>query len=151
MAIEIVRTADIAALVALGKAAGLTDTEGDLEGIQAAWAARDEGELVGAVMLRHHDGLDLVSWLAVRADHRGTGLGRSLVAALEEEAARRGVAELWATARAVGFFLRCGYGVVSSGPVRDLLIGPCLACEQYRRSCTPQAVVKALAIPEGQA
>jgi N-acetylglutamate synthase-like GNAT family acetyltransferase len=141
---DIVRTDDLAAVLGLGKVAGLAQHEQDVEGIEALWLAVDAGEPVGAVMLRYHGCLAVVGWLAVREDHRGGGLGRRLLATVEEQAARRGVVRLWATARAPGFFLRHGYATVDSGPAHDYLLGPCVSCDQYGTTCTPRAVVKVL-------
>jgi len=142
--VDIVRTDDLAAVLSLGRAAGLTQTERDVEGIRALWTAVEAGEPVGAVMLRHDGGLDLVGWLAVREECRGRGLGRRLLATVEEQAVRSGIGRLWATARAPGFFLHHGYAVVDSGPAHDFLLGPCLSCAQYGRTCTPRAVSKVL-------
>ena len=84
--------------MALGTAAGLTEMEDDLQGLQAMWGAYEGQTLIGAVALGHHDGLDLVGWLAVDAGWRGRGLGARLLAELEREALTRGVGRLWATA-----------------------------------------------------
>jgi len=145
MDIDIVRTDDLETVLGLGLAAGLAKHDQDVEGIQAMWLAIDAGEPVGAVMLRHQAGLDIVGWMAVREDHRGRGVGRRLLATVEEHLVCSGAARSWATARATGFFLHHGYTPVDSGPAHDYLLGPCLSCEQYRATCTPRAVSKALA------
>ena len=51
-----------------------------------------------------------------------------------------GLTELWATARAPGFFVAMGYSVVADGRERDLLLSECFTCGQYGKECQPQAV-----------
>ena len=80
--------------------------------------------------------------IAVSREYRGSGLGRRLLTTLEAEVLRAGLTELWATARAPGFFLAMGYAVVAEGRERDLLLSECLSCGQYGKECRPQAVRK---------
>ena len=48
--------------------------------------------------------------MVVRPDYRGVGVGRRLLAALEEFASRHGVQQLWVfTERAASFYERCGW------------------------------------------
>jgi GNAT superfamily N-acetyltransferase len=49
--------------------------------------------------------------MAVRADHRGTGVGAQVLAVAEDVAAAGGAAALWASARleALGFYERAGW------------------------------------------
>jgi len=142
--VRIRQTDDVRGVIALGVAAGLTETEHDMEGIVALWGAYDGERLVGSIVLRRFSGLDLVGWLAVAEPQRGAGLGRRLLVTLEQEARRRDATRLWATARAPGFFLHHGFRIVDDGPERDALLSSCLSCDQYGTVCTPQAVAKDL-------
>jgi ribosomal protein S18 acetylase RimI-like enzyme len=60
-----------------------------------AWVIEaDAGAIAGLVVLEAADGFLLLDNVAVAAAHRGTGLGRRLVAFAEAEARRRGFAEI---------------------------------------------------------
>ena len=113
----------------------------------AMWGAFDGDRMVGTVSLDDDRGLPIVGRIAVTRAYRGRGLGRRLLTALEEEAQQRGLTELWATARAPGFFVTMGYSVVGDGPERDLLLSECNACPQYGVDCRPEAVRKTFPEP----
>ena len=98
--------------------------------------------MVGTISLDDYRGLPVVGRIAVSREYRGSGLGRRLLTTLEAEALRRGLTELWATARAPGFFVAMGYAVVAEGRERDLLLSECFTCGQYSKECHPQAVRK---------
>ena len=78
-------------------------------------ALDDAGETLGAVGLDHYD-LDerrettpWVTGMIVRADRRNEGVGRVLMAHLEQWAVAHGIAEAWVgTELAAGFYQRCG-------------------------------------------
>jgi GNAT superfamily N-acetyltransferase len=80
----------------------------------AAYAVDDAGELVGGCV---GSTVDVWHWLTVdmmwvRPSHRGQGLGRRLLAAVEEQARERGCR--WAKLntwefQAPDFYARCGY------------------------------------------
>lgn len=79
-------------------------------------AVDDHDEAVGAVGLGEYDleeRQDVSPWIMgmiVRADRRGEGIGRALMAPLEAWAAAHGIAQAWvATQRAEGFYRRCGW------------------------------------------
>ena len=108
------------------------------------WGAFVGERMVGTISLDEYKGLPVVGRIAVSQAYRGSGLGGRLLATLEVEARRRGLAELWATARAPGFFVARGYSVVAEGAERDLLLSECFACGQYAKECQPQAVRKTL-------
>jgi GNAT superfamily N-acetyltransferase len=137
--------------IALGVAAGLEYTEGDDEGLVARWGAHDDGRLIGTVALCFRRGRAIVSWMAVDERYRGRGIGRLLLSALEQEAVARGADRLWTVARAPGFYRANGFEPVASGEPADLLLGPCLQCEQYGASCHPVAAAKALGRPGADA
>lgn len=138
------QVAELDALRQLGIAAGLEPGDDHTDDIVAAWGAFDDGDLVGGIALETHHGLDLVGWLAVGDDVRGRGIGRRLLTTLEDEARRRRIAELWATARAPGFFIRNGYAVAGGGAERELLLPGCFDCDQYQKTCHPKIVRKGL-------
>ena len=108
----------------------------------AMWGAFYGDRMIGTVSLDAIGGLPVVGRIALSRAYRGKGLGRRLLTALEEEALRRGLTELWATARAPGFFVSMGFSVVGDGRERDLLLSECDACPQYGNECRPQAVRK---------
>lgn len=140
-----IRPVDDAAAIALGRAAGLEDAEGDTEGMLARWGAFEGDRLVGTVALRFWHDMYIVGWMAVVEDRRGTGMGAALLQALERDAVARGADRLWVTARAPGFYFRAGFTPIAEGPQHRLLLDPCLDCEQYGVSCHPVAAVKRLA------
>lgn len=140
-----IRPVDDAAAIALGRAAGLEDAEGDTEGMLARWGAFEGDRLVGTVALRSWHDMYIVGWMAVVEDRRGTGMGAALLQALERDAVARGADRLWVTARAPGFYFRAGFTPIAEGPQHRLLLDPCLDCEQYGVSCHPVAAVKRLA------
>jgi GNAT superfamily N-acetyltransferase len=142
--IEIRRTDDIEAALALGARAGLVEMENDVGGLAALWGAYEGQTLMGIVALCRRDGLDIVGWLAAGESHRGCGVGTRLLSELEAEAGRRTVTCLWATARAPGFFLANGYGVKDDGAESRALLATCPGCSQYGTTCTPRAVRKSL-------
>jgi N-acetylglutamate synthase-like GNAT family acetyltransferase len=135
--------AELDALRRLGVEAGL-EAGDDRDDVVAAWGAYDAAELVGGIALETQHGLDLVGWLVVGEHLRGRGLGRRLLETLEGEARRREIGELWATARAPGFFIRNGYAVAGGGGERELLLPGCFDCEQYQDTCHPKIVRKSL-------
>jgi GNAT superfamily N-acetyltransferase len=137
--------------IALGVAAGLEYTEGDDEGLVARWGAHDGGRLIGTVALCCRRGMAIVSWMAVDERYRGRGIGRLLLRTLEQEAIARGADRLWTVARAPGFYWANGFEPLDPGEQADLLLGPCLQCEQYGASCRPVAAIKTLEAAGGDA
>ena len=72
--------------------------------------ADDGGNLVGAIGLERYDQHALLRSLVVRRGHRSTGLGASLVGAIEARARNDGIAALvLLTQTASEFFARRGY------------------------------------------
>ncbi len=134
---------DHAAALALAKAAHLEIAEFPDPPLMM-WGAFVGERMVGTISLDTYKGLPVVGRVAVSQAYRGSGLGKSLLDTLEREARRRCLTELWATARAPGFFVATGFSVVDNGRERDLLLSECFACGQYTRECQPQAVRKTL-------
>lgn len=66
--------------------------------------------------------------LAVREDHAGEGIGRSIVERLLAEAAERGFAEVLALTRRVSFFEALGFEATRRERFLDKLMVDCAAC-----------------------
>ena len=137
---------DHVAALALAKAARLEIAEFP-EPPLVMWGAFVGERMVGTISLDTHEGLSVVGRIAVSQAYRVSGLGRRLLDTLEAEARQRGLKELWATARAPGFFVAMGYSVVAEGRERDLLLSDCFTCGQYATECQPQAVRKTFVPP----
>ena len=80
-------------------------------------AVRVAGALVGTARLRVVDGRGKIERVAVDGRRRGTGLGRVVMAAIEDQARVSGCPEalLAAQIQVLGFYERLGY--VAEGPV----------------------------------
>ena len=137
------RSDDLAAALALARAAHL-EIAATPSNPLALWGAFDDDRMVGTVSLDRCGGLPVVGRIAVEDGYRRLGLGRRLLAAVEDEAKSRGQTALWATARAPGFFTAMGYAVVEESPKRALLLSDCAQCERFGRDCHPEAVRKTL-------
>jgi N-acetylglutamate synthase-like GNAT family acetyltransferase len=140
--IAIRQTDDLDAVRRLGVLCGLEDSGRDEEDVLAAWGAFAGDDLVGAIVLERRDEMDTVNWMSVDDSYRRRGVASRLYAALEADALRRGMRRLWVTARAPAFFVSQGFSVAPPGGRRDALLGECPLCEQYERTCTPQALTK---------
>ena len=72
-----------------------------------------DGRVVAAAAIERFADNGLLRSVVVAHDHRGTGVGRSLVTAAEDLAAEAGIHDLWLlTETAVDWFPRLGYQVV---------------------------------------
>jgi GNAT superfamily N-acetyltransferase len=87
--------------------------------IPLALVAIEGSDLLGTVCLKEHDmdtRLDLTPWLAglyVKESRRGEGIGKRLVAAMEETASSLGVKTLYLfTPESEGFYLQLGWNVM---------------------------------------
>lgn len=145
--IVIRETDDLDAVRELGVRSGLDESEREGEVILVAWGAYDGEALIGAIVLEHRDGMDMVNWMSVDDGWRRRGVASRLYATLEAEARRRAVRRLWVTARNAAFFRAQGFTGVPSGREAGILLGDCPACEQYGRTCTPQALSKTIDDP----
>ena len=142
--IDIRPTDDFATLERLGVAAGLEPVSvADVEVVRM-WGAYDGGRMVGGVARERMGELHVVAWLWVAEECRRRGLAARLLDALEADAIRSGIRELWATARVPDVFLSRGYVAPPAGPARDVLLGSCLDCRQFENTCTPVTVMRAL-------
>ena len=94
-----------------------TRREAGRDTLPVTWVAVDPaGDVLGAVALGDSDAgrTDRTPWiwgLVVRPDHRDQGIGRMLLARLEEFAAGHGHEHVWVATggRAVEFYTRCGW------------------------------------------
>lgn len=92
---EIVRAAYGHYVARLGKPPGpMLDDYGQRVADRQAWVMEDEGEAAGVLILEDGDGGLLLGNLAVSPATQGRGHGRALIAFAEQEARRRGYAEI---------------------------------------------------------
>ena len=100
---------DLAAVRALLAAAGLPVDDLDSSPVDLLVAV-DGGRVIGVAGLQVHGDAGLLRSLAVAQSHRGTGLGRALARAIEEQARQRSLRQLvLLTQTAVPFFASDGY------------------------------------------
>lgn len=90
---------DHAASLAPAKAAPLEVAEIP-ESPLAMWGAFVDGRMVGTISLDTYRGLPVVGRVGVSQEYRGRSMGGRLLDTLEGEVRPRGLAELWAKARA---------------------------------------------------
>jgi amino-acid N-acetyltransferase len=86
------------------------------------------------------DDLGEVRSLTVRPDHHGMGLGAALVEAVLDDAKALALPRVIALTREVGFFERCGFGVVSRDTLPRKVWTDCVRCPR-RHACDEVAVV----------
>ena len=84
--------------------------------------------------------------LAVRPQAKALGLGRGIIAALEEEGRAFDLSMLFAFTYVVGFFEKCGFAEVERGELPLKAWKDCLRCPKFQR-CDEIAVVKRLREP----
>jgi N-acetylglutamate synthase-like GNAT family acetyltransferase len=141
-ALRLKETTDFASMRQLALTSGLED--GAYSDFVKAYGFFDGEELVACAGLKVQGGVFSLECVAVKDELRGKGLGRRLVATIEEEAKKRGASKIWALARAPAFFEKAGYRKVSAGESDGPSLTACLGCRQYLRNCTPSIVLKAL-------
>ncbi|MGE5624063.1 MAG: arsenic resistance N-acetyltransferase ArsN2 [Bacillota bacterium] len=106
--------------------------------------ARADNHVVGAAGLEVHGEAGLLRSVAVDEPHRGLGLGKRLVEAMEEHAKTAGVRELYLlTTTAEDFFAGMGYRSVP----RDQAPAGIAGTEQFSKLCPSSSafMVKSLA------
>lgn len=99
----------------------------------------EQGErMMGLIGLEPFGSLGLLRSLVVDTECRANGLGRQLVAALEELAHQRGIAELWLlTIDADAFFDRLGYVREARAAAPSVIA----ATEEFSNLCPGDAVL----------
>jgi len=142
MALELRKTDDYWSMRSLALSSGLE--EGDYTGFLSAYGFYDGSELVGCVGLKSVGGIYTVECLAVAERMRGRGLGTMLIEAVERDARSRGASEIWALARAPGFFERRGFTRAEPPGSGGPSMKGCLTCNQYMSTCRPAIVMKRL-------
>lgn len=140
--LELRETTDFASMRRLALESGLED--GAYDDFAKAFGFYDGETLVACAALKVQGDVFSLECVAVRPELRRKGLGRRLIAALEEEAKRRGALRLWALARAPAFFEKAGYRRVASGVPGGPNLTSCMSCVQYHRDCDPSIVLKML-------
>ena len=103
-------------------------------------AVADEAVLGCVSLLHYPSGLVEVRSLAVADGVRGLGIGGRLVAALLEEARRRGIGTLFALTRVVAFFARFGFVAVEKERFPEKVWRDCWQCP-VRDACDETAMV----------
>jgi amino-acid N-acetyltransferase len=136
------RTEDYGAVKELAIRAGLDSKEKSVEDIVAAFGYYLDGRLMGCAALEYEDGQHFLEWVAVDSSIRMKGLGRLLVALVEDEARARGMTELWAKARVPEFYRRIGFRVLGENEEGPKTLDGCIGCPEFHTSCHPAIVVK---------
>lgn len=137
-------TLDLDEVKALCVSAGLDMQEGPLKDVVIAYGAYIGDRLVGCATLQFADGGHFLEYVAVDAGVRSRGIGASLVAKIEEEARARGMSDLWAKAKAPGFYEKIGFRVLAEGERGPKTLDTCQSCPQFHSTCFPAIVVKLL-------
>ena len=104
----------------------------------ALFAARHEGELVGAIGLQTCDHVGLLRSLAVGTTLRNRGIGEQLCRYLLKMATSRGVSDLYLlTTSAADYFTRFGFIAIDRGDVPPAI----RATTQFGSLCPSSAIV----------
>jgi amino-acid N-acetyltransferase len=148
--------ADIPAILAMinGYAANgimLPRTEFELsEFIRDFTVIYDEGRLIGCAAL-HFYGPSIAELrsLAVDPASKGTGAGRLLMQAIDEEAISFGLQSLFAFTYVPDFFAKMGYSLVDRNELPLKAWKDCLRCPKFQ-ACDEIAVLKYLRPPHPQ-
>jgi amino-acid N-acetyltransferase len=116
----------------------------------------DGGRLIGCAALHFYGpGIAEVRSLAVDPGSKGTGAGRRLMEAIEEEAKAFDLHSLFAFTYVPEFFAKMGYPVVDRGELPLKAWKDCLRCPKFQ-ACDEIAVLKRLktreitALPGGE-
>lgn len=121
MRIERATPADEPAIEALLVEAGLP-IEGAAEAFEHGVVAWDGRRMVGAAAVEPYAEAGLLRSVVVAPDHRGSGVGHSIVAAAEDLARSQGIRELYLlTETATDWFPRLGYGPVDRDAAADVV------------------------------
>ena len=112
-AIRLGQSADLAAVTAMLKGAGLpTDDLASAPNL-LLWVLEAEGKVVGAIGVERFGASALLRSMAIAPDYQRRGLGHQLVEQLERDVQHKGVEQLiLLTETAEPFFRRIGYEVI---------------------------------------
>jgi amino-acid N-acetyltransferase len=107
-------------------------------------AVDERGRILGCGALKEYSpSIAEVSAIAVAPDAQGLGLGRRIVTAVEELAAKRGVPEVFALTLEPQFFEALGYERVDRARYPEKIRRDCIACAR-RFACNETCFAKAL-------
>ena len=113
-------------------------------------AADGRGRVLACGALKEYaPSLAEVASVAVSRDVHGRGLGRRIVAAVEELAERRGIAELFALTLTPPFFEAAGYAVVDRARYPEKIRRDCTGCTR-RFACGEVCVARLLGAAEAE-
>lgn len=107
-------------------------------------AADRHGRVMACGALKQYSpSLGEVASVAVSRDAHGNGVGRAVVAAVEDLAVRRGVREVFALTLTPAFFEAVGYGVDDRARYPEKVRRDCAACAR-RSTCREVCVSRTL-------
>lgn len=125
------------AIRALLEQAGLPVTDLAHDALPRFWGAESGGALLGVIGLQPAGRAGLLRSLVVAPAERGTGLGKRLVAHLEDQARRDGLTDLWLlTTTAEPFFRTLGFHTVSRTEAPEEIRGT----TEFRDVCPDSAI-----------
>ncbi|MDR0485806.1 MAG: N-acetyltransferase [Elusimicrobiota bacterium] len=102
------------------------------ENIQEFVVVEDEGDIVGCGALHITWGdLAEIKALAVSEDYKGQGLGRKIVATLQNNAVDLGVYKVFALSFKPDFFKKLGYEVISKETLPHKIWSECINCHLF--------------------
>jgi amino-acid N-acetyltransferase len=134
------QSADLAALTALLKGAGLPTDDLASAADLHLWVLETKGDVVGAIGIERFGANALLRSLAIAPAYQRRGLGHRLVAQLEQEVQGKGVDQLFLlTATAESFFRRNGYEVIERRHVPEEV----RQSAEFRSLCPASAVCMA--------
>jgi len=114
------------------------------EGVRDFTVAEIDGALAGCAALHFYTPIaGEVRSLAVAPEHKGAGVGRLLVEALEREARECDLATLFAFTYVPGFFSKLGFDQVDRGVLPLKAWKDCLSCPKFQ-NCDEIAMLKKL-------
>jgi amino-acid N-acetyltransferase len=116
------------------------------EMVQTFWVGEaEDGRVIGTAALQvAWETLGEVRSLAVREDWAGRGLGRTLTAAVEDEAVRLGVTRLFVLTYVPDFFAGLNFTVLPLADLPQKIWAVCFQCVHYP-DCRETAMIKELA------
>jgi amino-acid N-acetyltransferase len=115
------------------------------ENLQTFLVVENDGHVVGCCALEViWSDLAEIKSLAVEADHRGRGIGATLVTATLDEARLLGVPRVFALTLEPRFFEKLGFEVVAKEALPMKVWSDCARCPK-QQECDEVALVKSLA------
>lgn len=107
-------------------------------------AVTSRGTIVGCGALKEYSpSLAEIAAIAVATEAHGRGLGRQLVAAVEELACKRGIVDVFALTLQPGFFEALGYERTDRANYPEKIRRDCIGCAR-RAACAEACLAKRL-------